>query len=147
MIFHENCLPADDSHEISCIICYFWKAGKFRKCCLLQIIGGALWVKRLPVKISIQWCVPVLKNVFVSANTVRHWKENLPSQKYAFLEGIVFQLNNFTMDGFSFQFFHWKLEGLTIHLNDKFWMENPSKTSFSLQIWHPIGCPITGLMM
>ena len=23
MIFHENCLPADDSHEISCLICYF----------------------------------------------------------------------------------------------------------------------------
>ena len=35
--------------------------------------------------------------------TVRHWKEILPSQKYAFLEGKVFQLNNFTMDGFSFQ--------------------------------------------
>ena len=25
MIFHENCLPADDSHEISYLICYFWK--------------------------------------------------------------------------------------------------------------------------
>ena len=23
MIFHENRLPADDSHEISCLICYF----------------------------------------------------------------------------------------------------------------------------
>ena len=23
MIFHENCLPADNSHEISCFICYF----------------------------------------------------------------------------------------------------------------------------
>ena len=23
MIFHENCLPADNSHEISCLICYF----------------------------------------------------------------------------------------------------------------------------
>ena len=23
MIFHENCLPADDSHEISCLICNF----------------------------------------------------------------------------------------------------------------------------
>ena len=33
--------------------------------------------------------------------TVRHWKENLPGQKYAFLEGKAFQLNNFTMDGFS----------------------------------------------
>ena len=35
--------------------------------------------------------------------SVRHWKENLPWQKYVFLEGIAFQLNNFTMDGFSFQ--------------------------------------------
>ena len=34
MIFHENRLPADDSHEISCIICYFPKGGK--------ILGGAL---------------------------------------------------------------------------------------------------------
>ena len=25
MIFHENRLPADDSHEISCLICYFLK--------------------------------------------------------------------------------------------------------------------------
>ena len=25
MIFHENCLPADDSHEIPCLICYFLK--------------------------------------------------------------------------------------------------------------------------
>ena len=24
MIFHENRLPADDSHEISCLICYFY---------------------------------------------------------------------------------------------------------------------------
>ena len=23
MIFHENRLPADDSHEISCLVCYF----------------------------------------------------------------------------------------------------------------------------
>ena len=23
MIMHENCLPADDSYEISCLICYF----------------------------------------------------------------------------------------------------------------------------
>ena len=25
MIFHENCQPADDSHEISCLICFFLK--------------------------------------------------------------------------------------------------------------------------
>ena len=29
MIFHENRLPADDSYEISCLICYFEKATKF----------------------------------------------------------------------------------------------------------------------
>ena len=23
MLFHENCLPEDDSHDISCLICYF----------------------------------------------------------------------------------------------------------------------------
>ena len=28
MVFHENCLPADDSHEISCLICYFRKSDK-----------------------------------------------------------------------------------------------------------------------
>ena len=44
MIFHENHLPADDSHEISCLICYFWKSSKILNCRLLQIIGGALWV-------------------------------------------------------------------------------------------------------
>ena len=29
MIFYENRLPADDSHEISCLICYFRKKAKF----------------------------------------------------------------------------------------------------------------------
>ena len=28
MILHENRLPADDSHEISCLICYFEKNSK-----------------------------------------------------------------------------------------------------------------------
>ena len=45
MLFHENRLPADDSHEITCLICYFLKSGKILDCHLLQIIGGALWVK------------------------------------------------------------------------------------------------------
>ena len=45
MILHENRLPADDSYEISCLICYFEKVAKFENCCLLQIIGGALRVK------------------------------------------------------------------------------------------------------
>ena len=47
MILLENRLPADDSHEISCLICYFRKSGKILNCFLLQIIGGALWVKIL----------------------------------------------------------------------------------------------------
>ena len=56
MIFHENRLPADDSHEISCLICYFLKRGKiqvmpymlfFKKrqnLNLSSVIGGALWI-------------------------------------------------------------------------------------------------------
>ena len=46
MIFYENCLMEDDSHKISCLIGYFWKRDKIWNCRLLQIIGGALWVKR-----------------------------------------------------------------------------------------------------
>ena len=30
MIFHENRLPSDNSHEISYLICYFEKAAKFK---------------------------------------------------------------------------------------------------------------------
>ena len=46
MIFHENGLPADDSHETSCHICYFEKkTATFENCRLLQIIGVALRVK------------------------------------------------------------------------------------------------------
>ena len=41
MIFHENCLPVEDSHEI-CLIHYFRKSRKIRNCRLLQITGGAL---------------------------------------------------------------------------------------------------------
>ena len=48
MLFHENRLPADDSHEISCLICYFWKSSKIWKCRLLQILVGALRVKTNP---------------------------------------------------------------------------------------------------
>ena len=44
MIFHEIHLPADDSHEISCLICYFWKNSTIWNFRLLQIIGGALRV-------------------------------------------------------------------------------------------------------
>ena len=37
MIIHENCLPADNSREISCLICCFEKAAKFEivVCCKL----------------------------------------------------------------------------------------------------------------
>ena len=44
MIFHENRLPADDSHEISCLI-ILEKVAKIWNCRLMQIIGGALQVK------------------------------------------------------------------------------------------------------
>ena len=46
MILQENRLPADDYHEILCLICYLLKSGKIFNCRLLQIIGGALRVKR-----------------------------------------------------------------------------------------------------
>ena len=46
MIFYENHLLADYLHEISSLS-IFEKAKKFEKCHLLQIIGGALWVKFL----------------------------------------------------------------------------------------------------
>ena len=46
MILHENRLPADDSHEISCLICYFLKSDKILNCRLLQIIGVALRVNK-----------------------------------------------------------------------------------------------------
>ena len=47
MILHENRLPADDSHEISFPICYFQKGGTILNSRLLQMIGGALMVKKL----------------------------------------------------------------------------------------------------
>ena len=46
MILHENRLLADDSHEISCLICIFLKAAKCNRR-LPQIIGGALRVKQI----------------------------------------------------------------------------------------------------
>ena len=65
MIFHENRLPADDSHEISCLICYFWISGKIWNCHPLQIIGGALRVKCLTF--SGAFTIPELKP---------NWKED-----------------------------------------------------------------------
>ena len=32
------------------LICYVWKSSKISNCCLLQIIGGALWVKGSQVR-------------------------------------------------------------------------------------------------
>ena len=49
MIFHENRLPADDSHEISCFFVIFEKETK-----LLQIIGGAL---RVNIVCFIYWYI------------------------------------------------------------------------------------------
>ena len=68
MIFHENRLPADDSHEISCLIGYFWKGGKIWNCRLLQIIGGALWVKvyncaRYAIYVFISWILCIFNAV------------------------------------------------------------------------------------
>ena len=52
MIFHENRLPADNSHEISyALFVIFEKPAKFENCCLLQIIGRALWVRLMDKKI------------------------------------------------------------------------------------------------
>ena len=58
MIFHENHLPADNSHEISYLICYFRKGGKIWTCCLLQIIGGAL-------RVNMAECSIILKGTVV----------------------------------------------------------------------------------
>ena len=46
MIFHENRLPADDSHEQSYLICCFLKEWQNLKLSSeLHIIGDALWLK------------------------------------------------------------------------------------------------------
>ena len=44
MKLHENRLPADDSHEMSCLICYFLKAAKFEIVVCCNKIGGVLKV-------------------------------------------------------------------------------------------------------
>ena len=41
MIFYEKCLPADNSHEISCLICL--KKQQNLKLSSAAIVGGALW--------------------------------------------------------------------------------------------------------
>ena len=44
MIFHENRLAADDSHEISCLICFLENAAQFEivVCCKLQVALNGL---------------------------------------------------------------------------------------------------------
>ena len=43
MIFHENRLQTDESHEISCFLLFLKKQQNLKL--LLQIVGGALRVK------------------------------------------------------------------------------------------------------
>ena len=45
-------LTADDSHEISCLICHLCKSGKICNCRLQQIIDGALRVKAKSYTVS-----------------------------------------------------------------------------------------------
>ena len=47
MIFYENCLPADDSQETSCLYLLFLKKHQNLKLLSAANIGGALWVKPL----------------------------------------------------------------------------------------------------
>ena len=51
MIFNENRLPADDSHEISCLICYFWKKQQNLK---LLSAANYRWWKYKIIKKSIK---------------------------------------------------------------------------------------------
>ena len=73
-------------------------------------------------------------------------RKTFHAKSMPFLKDSLQLINFFTIDGFSFQLVFLLKIG-RFHLNDKFWMENPSKKSFSLQIWHPIGQLIAGLMM
>ena len=74
IIFHENCLPADDSHELSCLICNFWKSGKIWYCRLLQTIGGARLETHKQVLLQImktQVCkFTQLKYIFIKLKTI-----------------------------------------------------------------------------
>ena len=60
MIFHENRLPADDSHEISCLICYFWKkAAKFEivVCSKLKVALYGLVIYLLLISCNYVKCI------------------------------------------------------------------------------------------
>ena len=76
-----NRLPADDSHEISCLIGYFWKSSKIWNCRLLQIIDGALRVNQKP-NILDGWLrmgllPPPLGNFADISYLVENWKPSL----------------------------------------------------------------------
>ena len=81
MILHENRLPADDYHEISCLICYFLKSSKICNRRLLQIIGGALRVKQQLISTQIytqknDWKI---LNLFWLYNI---WENNVQTKDY-----------------------------------------------------------------
>ena len=67
MIFHENLLPADNSHEKLCLICYFWKSSKILNCRLLQIIGCALRVKEMGIHHSSKKCELLRLNMAINS--------------------------------------------------------------------------------
>ena len=53
MIFHENRLPADDSHEISCpLFVIFEKAAKFE-----IVVCGALRVAKRMMNVHVVYCI------------------------------------------------------------------------------------------
>ena len=56
MMFHENHLPADDSHEFvifDALFVILEKNGKILNCRLLQIIGGALIMAQIGQNIPV----------------------------------------------------------------------------------------------
>ena len=71
MILHENRLPTDDSHKISCLICYFWRSGKICNCRLLQIIGGTLRIDCVSCISEVPgWWMDYLINSLLAASFV-----------------------------------------------------------------------------
>ena len=69
MIFHENRLPADDSHETSCLICDFLKMRqnlKLSSAALFGLIGTAHKILFLTEKRPVKTCA--------NACTYKVWK-------------------------------------------------------------------------
>ena len=69
MIFHENCQRAVDSHKITWLCCYLRNSSKIWNCCLLQIIGGALWVNHANTIILLEETIPWFHKFFVEQNS------------------------------------------------------------------------------